>query len=58
MSNGITLPSSIPSATSVNYKKPETLAYCIDAVAHLCHRCHRQTLDVENELFRSGGDTR
>ena len=24
----------IPSATSVNYNNPETLAYCIDAVAH------------------------
>ena len=48
----------IPSATSVNYNNPETLAHCIDAVAHSCHRRHRQTLDVENELFRFGGDTR
>ena len=48
----------IPSATSVNYNNPETLAYCIDAVAHSCHRRPRQTLDVENELFRFGGDTR
>ena len=48
----------IPSATSVNYNNPETLAYCIDAIAHSCHRRHRQTLDVENELFRFGGDTR
>ena len=54
MSNGHT----IPSATSVNYNNPETLAYCIDAVAHSCHRRHRQTLDIENELFRFGGDTR
>ena len=48
----------IPSATTVNYNNPEILAHCIDAVAHSCHRRHRQTLDVENELFRFGGDTR
>ena len=48
----------VPSTTTVNYNNPETLAYCIDAVAHSCHRQHCQTLDVEKELFRFGGDTR
>ena len=48
----------IPSATSVNFNNPEVLAHCIDAVAHSCHRRHRQSFDVENELFRFGGDTR
>ena len=48
----------VPFATTVNCNNPEILAHCIDAVAHSCHRRHRQTLDVENELFRFGGDTR
>ena len=38
----------VPSAATVNYNNPETLTYCIDAVAHSCHRRHRQNLNVES----------